>query len=79
MDLAKQLARQSSKAKRSAQVFIGDTSCGDQKESLILCPLGLQFYSPKKIDDLTILEFKLNVGEQGGRKKPVSCQGAVVR
>lgn len=39
-------------------------------------PSALQFYSPRKLTDLSLLEFNLNVPGGG---KAVKCTGAVVR
>lgn len=74
MSVGKQAKGESQK--NNVEIFVGNKSCGDQPESFTLCPLGLQFYSPKKLTDLSLLEFNLNLG---GRKKPVTCTGAVVR
>ena len=63
------------------EVFLGKKKCCQQSQNLQLCPLGLQFYSPRKLEDLTLLEFNLTIPGKGRAKKPetVTCTGAVVR
>jgi hypothetical protein len=76
MDLVKQLA---GRVKRqNVEIFVGKQKCCSQPETFSLCPLGLQFYSPRKLADLSLLEFSLAI--PGARRtKPVTCTGAVVR
>lgn len=64
-------------AKKNVEVFVGGRKCCNQPDTFSLCPLGLQFYSPRKIEDLSLLEFDLDVDGVRGRK--VKCTGAVVR
>lgn len=74
MDVAKQLA--AAGKSKDVQVFVGGKKCCQQPQTFSLCPLGLQFYSPRKLTDLSLLEFNLNVPGAG---KAVKCTGAVVR
>lgn len=76
MDLAKQLSAVAKS--KDVQVYIGGKKCGQQPQTFSLCPLGLQFYSSRKLTDLSLLEFNLNVPGRG-RGKTVKCTGAVVR
>lgn len=44
-----------------------------------LCPLGLQFYSPKALPEFEVVEFTLNIPARGGSKEEVvNCSGVVV-
>lgn len=75
MDLAKQLTAQA--RRQNVEIFVDDCRCCDQPNTFSLCPLGLQFYSPRKFADLSLLEFNLRL--PGRRGKAVQCTGAVVR
>jgi hypothetical protein len=78
MDLSQQLSGVS--AKQAVDVFVGGKKCCKQPPEFRLCPLGLQFYSPRKLDDLTLMEFNLSVpSSKRGKKTQVTCTGAVVR
>jgi hypothetical protein len=77
MQLAQQLREAN---KKGVEIFVGKKKCCQQPQTFQLCPLGLQFYSPKKLEDLTLLEFNLAIPAEGRKKKEsVTCTGAVVR
>ena len=77
MVLAPQIQHSS---KKEVEIFLGKKKCCQQTQTFQLCPLGLQFYSPKKLEDLTLLEFNLDIPAEGRKKKQnVTCTGAVVR
>lgn len=50
-------------------------------ETFNLCPLGLQFYTTKKLKPYDLFEFNLDVAGKSRKtsKVPVQCTGAVVR
>lgn len=53
--------------------------CADQPaEGFTLCPLGLQFFSPKPLKEFDLFEMSVDVGA-GKKKKAMKCTGAVVR
>jgi hypothetical protein len=49
-----------------------------QGEGFVLCPLGLQFFSPKAVAEFTVMDFELT-GSQTKSGQPLACQGVVVR
>jgi hypothetical protein len=60
-------------------VFCGDTKGVRQPEHFRCCPLGLQFYSRRKLDTFSILDFRLDAPSRGGRPSSVTCSGVVVQ
>lgn len=65
----------------NVEIFVGRKKCCQESKPFQLCPLGLQFYSPKRIEDLTLMEFHLALPREGAKRKPeqITCTGAVVR
>ena len=47
-------------------------------ETFRVCPLGLQFYSPEKVSDFKVMNFRMQMGPSGGASSEVSCSGVVV-
>ena len=43
-----------------------------------VCPLGLQFYSPKKVADFQMMDFRMQMAQGNGRSREVTCAGVVV-
>lgn len=49
-----------------------------QPEGFRICPLGLQFYFPRKIPKFEIVDFRLAKNGNGRKPKEVYCSGVVV-
>ncbi len=66
---------------KDVDIFVGKNKCTNAHGTFQLCPLGLQFHSPEKVEDLTLMEFKLRVPPRGRSRKAenIVCTGAVVR
>jgi hypothetical protein len=47
-------------------------------ETFRVCPLGLQFYSPKKVADFQMLDFRMQMAQPGDRPIEIICSGVVV-
>jgi len=47
-------------------------------ETFRVCPLGLQFYSPKKIPDFKVMNFRMQMAPGNGEQEEVTCSGVVV-
>ncbi len=62
-------------------VFIQDSDGNRQPQTFQLCPLGVQFYSDRRIEEFELMEFDLHPAEEssGAADKPIKCTGAVVR
>lgn len=65
--------------KRPVTVFIEQDAEENQPPTFQLCPLGLQFYSPRALADFTVLELDIDVPAEKGRSEKITCTGAVVR
>lgn len=66
------------KAKTTIHVKLGKHSVAQPNETFRVCPLGLQFYSPKKVDNFRVMDFKMKVASQNGGATEVACAGVVV-
>lgn len=63
-------------------VRVCDEDHKQPSEDFRLCPLGVQFYSTKPLNEFDLFEFNLDVDKKTGAKKkgvPLKCTGAVVR
>jgi hypothetical protein len=63
-------------------VRICDENNAQSSDTFRLCPLGIQFYSKKPLNEFDLFEFSLDLDEKKTKKKsavPVTCTGAVVR
>ena len=49
-----------------------------QPHTFRFCPLGIQFYSPKPLDEFQVLNFKLKVTQPGNGASEINCNGVVV-
>ncbi|TAN37759.1 MAG: hypothetical protein EPN23_04375 [Verrucomicrobia bacterium] len=47
-------------------------------ETFRVCPLGLQFYSPKKVADFQVMDFRMQMAQGNGTQEEVACSGVVV-
>ena len=47
-------------------------------EKFRVCPLGVQFYSPKKLADFSVMDFEMQVTQSSGNAAKVKCAGVVV-
>lgn len=66
---------------RKVVVEVGGKTEAQPTETFNLCPLGLQFYSTRKLKQYDLFEFNLAVGGRARKaaQMPVQCTGAVVR
>ena len=65
--------------KREVMVYF-DQDCAEQEHANFhLCPLGLQFYAPRPLQEFTVLELAIDVPSPGGGSEKMMCNGAVVR
>lgn len=69
----------STPGKRPVEVYV-DHDCAQQDhDKFHLCPLGVQFYAPRPLQEFTVLELDLDVPAADGNTEKVTCRGAVVR
>lgn len=67
------------KAKTPIQVKLGkQASVTQPNETFRVCPLGVQFYSPKKVEDFCVMDFKMQVAQADGSSADIKCAGVVV-
>lgn len=62
-------------------VYSGEETEGTRQPELFrCCPLGLQFYSPRRLPTYRVLELQVNVPgeEENDEEEPVDCMGVVV-
>lgn len=50
-----------------------------QGDDFVLCPLGLQFHSEEMVEPFTVMSVEIEVPDEAGGTKKISCTGAVVR
>lgn len=63
----------------SATVILNNKHHLKQPATFRLCPLGLQFYSVKKMPEFELVEFKMEVPSKSGKKQvKVDVSGVVV-
>ncbi|HRZ11722.1 MAG TPA: PilZ domain-containing protein [Kiritimatiellia bacterium] len=66
------------KKQEPVSVFV----CGDQPveqpEGFRVCPLGVQFYSPRKIQEFQIMEFRVAIPGRKNTSEEIQCSGVVV-
>lgn len=72
-------ATPSPNGKRPVTVFLEQDHAEDQPPTFQLCPLGLQFYSPRALEDFSVLELDIDVPAADGKPEKINCTGAVVR
>ena len=77
--MATTVKKPSSAPKREVTVFVDHDHPQDQPTTFNLCPLGLQFYSPKPMDEFQMLELDVDVSDDSGKPRKLTCKGAVVR
>ena len=65
--------------KREVKVFVEKDHPEVQPATFNLCPLGVQFYSPKPMEEFQLLELDVDTTDAQGKATKVTCQGAVVR
>jgi hypothetical protein len=65
--------------KRPVTVIVDHEHVEHQPATFQLCPLGLQFYSPRALEEFAVLELDINVPAAHGRSERITCTGAVVR
>jgi len=81
MSAAKKTARGKPvrKAKQTPiHVKLGKQNVVQPNETFRVCPLGLQFYTPKKVEHFRVMDFKMNVAAANGGTTEVACAGVVV-
>ncbi len=75
----KRVQRKVPGARKSVAVQVGGQPAVIQPgEKFRVCPLGLQFYSPKKLADFAVMDFEMQVAQSGGKSTLVKCSGVVV-
>ena len=67
-----------SRKRKPASVFVCDDHPVEQPEGFRVCPLGLQFYSPREIQEFQMMEFRLAVPGNGRTPEDIHCSGIVV-
>ena len=76
---AKRAKQKPAKARAPIHVQVGQQASVVQPgETFRVCPLGVQFYSPKKLTDFTVMDFQMQVAQAGGKPTMVACSGVVV-
>lgn len=64
---------------REVTVIIDHDHQQNQPPTFNLCPLGVQFYAPKPMDEFTLIELDVDAKDDRGQPRKVTCKGAVVR
>jgi len=60
-------------------VYLNQRPAGTQPAELFrICPLGLQFYSDRKVPQFSVLSFRMNITSLDGLQEEVRCSGVVV-
>jgi hypothetical protein len=67
-----------SEAQKPVTVFVDNKTAVSQPGTFRVCPLGVQFYSPKKLPDLDMIEFDIKVPGKNGVTESITCTGVVV-
>lgn len=76
-----ELAHNSVSQQQPVTVVVGDRKKGiRQPDTFRVCPLGLQFYSQKKLPEFELVEFKIDIPGPNGSKRTekITCTGVVV-
>ena len=68
---------ESSTPTASATVILGDGAAIAQPQNFQLCPLGLQYYAPKPIDECCIIDFDLDLPGNNQEAERIQCSGIV--
>jgi hypothetical protein len=76
--MANSPTQQPREPKRPVAVYV-DQQVEVQPATFNLCPLGVQFYSPKPLAEFALLELDVDVTNASGQPSKITCQGAVVR
>ena len=66
-------------AKKQVTVFVEPDRPDTQPDTFTMCPLGLQFYTHKPMEEFQLLELDVDVKAEDGTPSKVTCRGAVVR
>jgi len=75
---AKNANRGAGETAEAVQVFLGKQDPIAQPEGFRVCPLGVQFYSRKALEEYELMEFKLDLPRNGHPPETVTCSGVVV-
>ncbi|MBU0677071.1 MAG: hypothetical protein KJ626_03065 [Verrucomicrobia bacterium] len=59
-------------------VFLNDEKAVKQPEGFRCCPLGIQFFSEKPVEQYRIVSFRLEI-PQGQNSSSVECAGTIVK
>lgn len=65
--------------KGEVKVFVDHDHSEVQPSTFNLCPLGVQFYSPKPMQEFQLLELDVDTTDEEGKPTKTTCKGAVVR
>lgn len=71
-------SNRSGKTPHPIQVFLGKQDPVQQPEGFRVCPLGVQFYSQRALEEYELMEFKLDLPLNGRAPETISCSGMVV-
>ena len=77
--MAPTTAEPASPARREVRVFLDNGPADTQPGTFNLCPLGVQFYSPRPLAEFQLLELDVDTTDGAGKTAKVTCKGAVVR
>ena len=59
-------------------VYLGEDKATPQPSTFRCCPLGIQLYAPRKVEDYKLLELDFEVPGRTGNKVRINCNGVVV-
>ena len=65
--------------RREVTVIVDQQPSHPQPTTFNLCPLGIQFYSSKPMEEFHLLELDVDVSDEHGNSRKITCKGAVVR
>lgn len=59
-------------------VYLDDDQATPQPSSFRCCPLGIQLYAPREVEDYKLLELDFEVPGRTGDKVRINCHGVAV-
>jgi len=59
-------------------VVMGKKRTQRQPDTFRVCPLGLQFYSSRKMQEFEVVDFNMQVPDKKGKAFEIRCTGVVV-
>lgn len=64
--------------KQPVTLFTGKKSAVAQPDGFRVCPMGMQFYSKRKMKEFELLEFTIDAPTKKGVPQSIACTGVVV-